>query len=120
MLDEEIRRPLFFLMFGLGMSSLVAYISSQIYVKVLASDLWEKFFPGRSVGFSYDLHFKKFVKWYKSSEGEAAKVRLPWFLWMWNYYWTANRIAIVVFAVFIFDFIGSVVEGGMIGGWQFR
>lgn len=110
----------FLFLFFFGISSMVAFIGAQIYVKRVAPDLWERFFPGRMIGFSYDLNFPRLPRWLLSNEGKRDLLQLPWFRFLWNVYLVIRLLVAVLFFVYLVDFGFEVYKVGMIGGWRFR
>lgn len=79
-----------------------------------------KFFPGRSIGFSYDLHFGRLPRWLLLNEGRHVLLRLPRFKFLWNVYWAVSGVAFVLFFAHLVVFGIEVYRVGMIGGWRFR
>ena len=120
MLDENAKWIVFVVMLFMGVTSLIALLLAQLYVKLCTPDIWNNFFSGRSIGFSYDLKFSKFPIWLYSKNGAKAKSRLPRFGWFWYYYIIVNRTAFIPFAILVLDFFFVVYQTGMIGGWRFR
>lgn len=120
MLNEMQRWWFYLFLFFFGVSSMVAFIGTQIYVKRVAPDLWEKFFPGRLIGFSYDLNFPRLPRWLLSNEGERDLLRLPRFRFLWNVSLVMRFLGIMLFFVCLVDFGFGVYKVGMIGGWRFR
>lgn len=120
MLNENVKWVMFLLMLILGISSLAAFIAAQVYVKSTSPELWQQFFPGRSVAFAHDLKFYIFADWIFSAKGRNAIGQLPWLPPLWRYYSVANKLAFVPCGILFFDFLVVVYQSGMIGGWRFR
>ncbi len=119
MLGESLKWIAFLIMLFFGLTSLVAFISAQIYVKTKLPKSWEIFFPGRTVGFSHDLKFHKFVDWFFSLEGSKLKADMPFFVIMWRYYAFASKMALSFSGFLALDFFVDCYKTGMVGGWRF-
>ena len=120
MFNDSARWILFMAMMVITLSSMLAFVSSQYYVKSRTPDLWENFFPGRSIGFAHDLKFPKFAKWLSTDIDEENTRRLPLFWFFWWYYKVASGVGGVLIALNFLDFGVTVYQSGMIGGWKFR
>lgn len=120
MFSDSTRIVIFAVMVVLGVSSLAAFLLAQYHVKLNAPDLWDRFFPGRSVGFARDLKFHRFSDWFSKNDSPNIRAQLPYFQFLWTYYFYVNRLAFIPFSLFIADFGFVVYQTGMIGGWRFR
>ena len=120
MFSESTKWILYLTMMSFGVTAQLTYILAQLHVKSRAPDLWERFFPDRSIGFAHDLKFPKFAKWYAADNGEKNERRLPWFWPLWRYSRAAGSIALVLSGLFMLDVGLSMYNTGMVGGWKFR
>jgi hypothetical protein len=120
MFSENVKFGLFLTMMLFGISSLATFILAQIYVKSVTPELWQQFFPGRSIGFAHDLKFHRFVDWFYSGKDTEAIVELSWFSLLWRCHWVANRLSLILSGLFAIDVFVAIYHSGMIGGWKFR